>query len=326
MALTATPYGLYVRKCIGARRNTAGNTHYPITANVTGTMYYGAPVSIATGGGAIAPIAASPTAGVLGVVQGAQWISPIRPEWFPSLPGGTFAAGGKNIEVMVNDDPGIIMMVQATGVINLTHVGRTAALVNTAAGNNSTGRSICALDHTTAVDITAALAVRIIGIVSPVGDPFPDVLVQWNTGVHAFRALSVDPGGVELDEVDPEEQQEIFEDAVWERTNQVREQQDLPPVEHPRVLREREEEERTLSPAEKEKRQKERDEKAAKRNALPLEERKKLDEEEREKARKERAAKRGKKPDARKKEERAEANDKVTVQHKPLAPTSRGKE
>ena len=233
MAQTATPYGLYVRKCIGARRNTAGNTHYPVPANVTGAMYYGAPVTQATGGAVLGPMAASPSsaAPVIGVVQGAQWISPLKPEWFPALPAGTYAAGGKNISVMVNDDPGLIMMVQATATVVLADVGKVAALVNFAAGNNSTGRSICALNAAT-MAATGDLAVKIVGVLDP-GAPFPDVLVAWNTGVHINRTSASSFEGVAPDAVDPEEQNAIFEEFVFARMNEIREEAGLPPLPTP---------------------------------------------------------------------------------------------
>ena len=234
MAQTATPYGLYVRKCGGARRNTAGNNHYPVPANVTGAMFYGAPVAFAAGGAVIGPVAASPSsaAPVVGVVQGAQWASPARPlEFFPALPGGTFAAGGKNIEVMVNDDPALVMMVQATATLDLTAVGKVAPLVNFAAGNAKTGRSIAALDAAAAA-ATGDLAVRIVGVLDP-GAPFPDCLVQWNAGVHSLGALSAG-ALVAPDAVDPEEQNKIYEQFMRDQINAAREAQGLPPLEEPK--------------------------------------------------------------------------------------------
>ena len=236
MAATANPYGLYVRKCAGARRNTAGNTHYPVTANVTGACYYGAPVTFVTAG--VGPVAASPSsaAPVLGVVQGAQWTSAMKPEWFPSLPANTFSAGGKQIEVMVNDDPSLVMMVQATATLDLTAVGKVGALVNFATGNNQTGRSICALDAAS-LTATGDKAVRVIGVLDP-GAAFPDVLVQWNNNVHALQAsATVEP--LANDAVDPEEQQRIFEEFVRDRINEVRDEAGLPLLLSPEDERER---------------------------------------------------------------------------------------
>jgi hypothetical protein len=230
MGQTAMPYGLYVRKAAGARRNTAGNTHYPVPANVTGAMYYGAPVAFAATGG-VAPIAASPVAAspVCGVVQGAQWTSVIKPEWFPSLPGGTYAAGGRNIWVMVNDDPSLVMMIQASATLDLTAVGKVAGMLNWAAGNNSTGRSIASL-NVASLAASGDFAFRIVGILDP-GAPFPDVLVQWNTNIHSLQAMSAEAPLVAPDAVDPEEQNRIFEEFVRDRVNETREAQGLPPVE-----------------------------------------------------------------------------------------------
>ena len=232
MAATATPYGLYVRKMQGARRNTAGNLHYPVLSGVTGAIYYGAPVAFVAGGG-VGPMAASPisTVQTCGVMQGAQWISPTKPEWFPSLPAGA-AASGKNVEAMVNDDPSAIMMIQASGAIAnpLTKIGSVAAFVvaTIASGNNATGRSIAALD-VASIAASGDKAFRIVGYVLDPLDPFPDVLVQWNNGVHAMQAMtSVE--GVAPDAVDPETQNAAFEEFVIARQNMIREEQGLPPL------------------------------------------------------------------------------------------------
>jgi len=232
MGQTAMPYGLYVRKAAGARRNTAGCTHYPVPANVTGAMYYGAPVAFAATGG-VAPIAATPSsaAPVCGVVQGAQWTSVIKPEWFPSLPGGTYAAGGRNIWVMVNDDPNLVMMIQASATLDLTAVGKVAGMVAASinTGNNNTGRANGALDAAS-VAATGDKAFRIVGILDP-GAPFPDVLVQWNVNVHQLQSLNGDVPLIAPDAVDPEEQNRLYAEFVRDRINEIREEQGLPPVE-----------------------------------------------------------------------------------------------
>jgi hypothetical protein len=183
---------MYVRKSMGSRPHTAGCTHFPVTADVSGTIYYGAPVALISGG--VKPVTASPTStgsatSPVGVLQGARWEQKSGVIWSPHLPAGIIAAGAKNVVAMVNDDPDLWFMLLASATLTLGAVGRQAAILNPAAGNATTGRSTCALDAAsvaTGVGATgAALALRIVRVMQP-GDPFPEVLCQWNGNVHQY--------------------------------------------------------------------------------------------------------------------------------------------
>lgn len=188
MGAVAAPYGLYPRKCYGNRRHTAGCTSFPITVNNAGALYWGAPVALASG--TINPIAASPTttAGAnnpVGVLNGVFWEDKAGPHWQPFLPANVITGlGGKKVVAMVNDDPDLWFMVQANGTLDLSHVGKNAALASVNTGNTATGRSTCVLDAAS-VAVGATLAVKIIRVLDP-GAAFPDVLVQWNGGIHQY--------------------------------------------------------------------------------------------------------------------------------------------
>lgn len=187
MPSVAIPYGMYVRRCYGNRRNTSGCTSFPITADPGGTLYYGAPVGLVAG--SLKVIAATPTTagGVnapVGIFQGCSWEDKAGVHYSPMLPAGTWQAGvPKKIVAMVCDDPDLVFMIQSDGLMDLTKVGLLSTLVNPNQGNDATGRSKMALAAGAAA--TATFAVRIVRVLQP-ADPFPDVLVQWNGGVHQY--------------------------------------------------------------------------------------------------------------------------------------------
>lgn len=192
MPTVLTPYGLYARKAMGSRRYTNGVTHFPVEAEVTAPIYYGAPCALISKG--LKAIAASPTttgsaASPVGTFHGAWWEDKTGVHFSTFLPQSLIANGGKKVWAMVNDDPDLWFLVQANGALDNSAVGKNAALINPGAGNTGTGRSTCALDAAS-VATTATLAVRIMRVLSPpvVGlpDPFPELLVQWNGGVHQY--------------------------------------------------------------------------------------------------------------------------------------------
>lgn len=192
MPTVLTPYGLYARKAMGSRRYTNGVTHFPIEAEVTAPIYCGAPCALISKG--LKAIATSPTnagsaTSPVGTFHGAWWEEKSGVKFSNFLPQSLIANGGKKVWAMVNDDPDLWFLVQADGSLGTGNdaVGKCAELINPAAGNASTGRSSCALKASTvAVGApAAALAVRIMRILQP-GDPYPEVLVQWNGNVHQY--------------------------------------------------------------------------------------------------------------------------------------------
>jgi hypothetical protein len=58
-----------------------------------------------------------------------------------------------------------------------------AAAQSTSTGSTRTGNSTSAVESTV---VTTAAAFKIIGFASPVSDAFPDVLVKFNPGAHAY--------------------------------------------------------------------------------------------------------------------------------------------
>jgi hypothetical protein len=88
------------------------------------------------------------------------------------------------------------MQVQATGPVTLDQIGMNAQLTNFGAGSTLTGNSEIAL-LASSIGTTWQHAVKIYDFVynaapspgasSIPGDPYTDVLVMWNWGVHRYQ-------------------------------------------------------------------------------------------------------------------------------------------
>jgi hypothetical protein len=121
--------------------------------------------------------------GALGVFVGCSYINAqgqqIYGQYYPSGTTGVVTA-------YVITDPNVTFQAQLDGVADQSDLGANtffAAVQSTSTGSTQTGNSTSALESTT---VTTAAAFKIIGFASPVTDAFPDVLVKFNPGAHAF--------------------------------------------------------------------------------------------------------------------------------------------
>jgi len=199
MAQVAGPYGLRVIKLLGDLPFSGGMHTYPVTSQTAG-FFFGDPVGLV--GGQPVPITATPTTTAgpnspIGIFMGAEWIDPIRGYVNSQyLPATAISGGATKVKVKVCDYPHLIMQIQANGSVPATAIGSNAGLVGPfSSGTPAVGNSTVALDSAS-VGATATLALRIYDFVinaspspgasSAPGDPFTDVLVTWNFGVHRF--------------------------------------------------------------------------------------------------------------------------------------------
>ena len=201
MSQVASPYGLRVKKMLGDTPFSGGSHTYSLTQNTTAGIYYGDPVGLVAG--QPTPIIATPTTTIgpnnpIGVMMGASWIDPIR--GFVNsqyLPANLYSSGATKIQLKIADSPSIVMQVQADGPVVLSQIGLNASLnVPSPTGSTVTGNSLISL-NTASILGTATLAVRIYdipleaapspGASNQPGDPFTDVLVLWNFGIHRFQ-------------------------------------------------------------------------------------------------------------------------------------------
>jgi hypothetical protein len=185
----SAPYGLRPVAALGAGYMTGGLNDYPVLTNNTALIRTGDPVALV--GGSIVAVTATPTPSVpvIGVCQGFLYFDasnmPVEIQYLS--PNSITNLGFTNLWCHVADDPALLMYVQGNaagpyGPANF--IGRNAPLTNFV----STGapqQSLVQL-NTGAVAVTNTLAVRIVRVDLP-GDTYPDIVVTWNTGVHAYQ-------------------------------------------------------------------------------------------------------------------------------------------
>ena len=196
MATTATPYGLIpVNRNDGMPYAGATSQFLIDPAGEATNLFYGQVViigadgyialSTATGADLTTNNLGGNTLGAWGVFVGCSYINAqgqqIYGQYYPS---GT--ANGGPITAYVITDPNVTFQAQLDGTTTQAALGANtffAAAQSTSTGSTRTGNSTSALESTT---VTTAAAFKIIGFASPVGDAFPDVLVKFNPGAHAY--------------------------------------------------------------------------------------------------------------------------------------------
>ena len=125
--------------------------------------------------------------GTIGVFLGVEYINGqgqlINDTFYPA---GYAAPVGTAIKAFVVADPNVLFKAQMNGVIDQSDIGANtffAAAQSSATGTVRTGNSTSAIESNT---VTTAAAFRIVAVVSPIGDAFPDVLIKFNPGFHSF--------------------------------------------------------------------------------------------------------------------------------------------
>ena len=194
MAATASPYGLRPINRIDGMPYAGATSQFLIDPAGEGTnLFYGQVViigadgyialSTATGADLTTNNLGGNNLGAIGVFVGCSYINAqgqqIYGQYYPSGTTGVVTA------YVVTDDA-VTFQAQLDGVADQSDLGANtffAAVQSTSTGSTRTGNSTSALESTTQ---TAAAAFKIIGFASPVTDAFPDVLVKFNPGAHAF--------------------------------------------------------------------------------------------------------------------------------------------
>jgi hypothetical protein len=194
MASTASPYGLRPVNRIDGMAYAGATSQFLIDPAGEGTnLFYGQVViigadgyialSTATGADLTTNNLGGSGLGAIGVFVGCSYINAqgqqIYGQYYPSGTTGVVTA------YVVTDDA-VTFQAQLDGVADQSDLGANtffAAVQSTSTGSTQTGNSTSALESTTQ---TAAAAFKIIGFASPVTDAFPDVLVKFNPGAHAF--------------------------------------------------------------------------------------------------------------------------------------------
>jgi hypothetical protein len=194
MATTASPYGLKPVNRIDGMAYAGATSQFLINPAGTGTnLFYGQVViidangyialSTATGADLTTNNLGGSSLGAIGVFVGCSYINAqgqqIYAQYYPSGTTGVVTA------YVVTDDS-VTFQAQLDGSSSQAALGANtffAAVQSTSTGSTQTGNSTSALESTV---VTTAAAFKIIGFASPVTDAFPDVLVKFNPGAHAF--------------------------------------------------------------------------------------------------------------------------------------------
>lgn len=195
MATTASPFGLRaVNRNDGMPYAGATSQFLIDPAGLASNIFNGQVVIINAAGFVVLSTATGEdlttnnlggdTLGALGVFVGCSFVNAQGQQIFSQFyPSGT--TGVVTVEVIV--DPSVTFVAQLDGAADQSDLGANtffAAVQSTSTGSTRTGNSTSALDATT---VTTAAAFKIIGFASPVTDAFPDVLVKFNPGAHAFN-------------------------------------------------------------------------------------------------------------------------------------------
>lgn len=196
MATAATPYGLKpVKRVDGLPYAGATSTYLIDPAGLAENLFYGTVVkTLATGyisraTGTGKDLTTNNLGGssltAIGVFVGCEYINsqgqPVHSQYYPT---GTTGV----VKCKVVDDPNVIFQAQLDAVSGQDDVfsitGFPAAQHATTSGSTTTGNSTMALDATVQTTTGAFL---IVGFVSATDDTYPDVLVKFNPGYHAFN-------------------------------------------------------------------------------------------------------------------------------------------
>jgi hypothetical protein len=196
MAATASPYGLRpVNRTDGMPYAGATSQFLIDPAGEATNLFYGQVViigadgyialSTATGADLTTNNLGGNTLGAWGVFVGCSYVNAqgqqIYAQYYPSA-----TANGGEITAYVITDPNVTFQAQMDGTITQAALGANtffAAAQSTSTGSTRTGNSTSAVESTV---VTTAAAFKIIGFASPVGDAFPDVLIKFNPGAHAY--------------------------------------------------------------------------------------------------------------------------------------------
>jgi hypothetical protein len=191
MANTDKAFGLRPLGKVGSNVNNDGDTQYRIASNTTAAIFQGDTVTLS--GGFL--IKATPgAANILGVFLGCQYTDPTtKKTTFKNFYPGAVVAS--DIVATVVDDPNALFLVQASGVAANTCVGLNADLVQTVAGNTTTGVSGLEL-NTASLAADAALNVKVVGISSVPGEgdvttAHANLIVKINEHLYSAPTVGV---------------------------------------------------------------------------------------------------------------------------------------
>ena len=197
MSATSAPRGLKPIGLLGGMPFAGSTREYLIKSGYATAIFNGDVVGLAdtansTDDGFLVRETAASEVNPIGVFMGVSYTDPNTGQLTHKqfYPGGIAAS---DIKAIVAVNPFTLYEVQADGAIAQTQLGMTADLVQTSAGNTTTGNSGLQLDASTAS--VGGELFKIIDFVdrvgSTIGDAKTDVIVMMNQTEHAFLADAI---------------------------------------------------------------------------------------------------------------------------------------
>lgn len=178
---------------------TPGRTNaYPIASAYGTSIYRGDPVAV-DGSGNI--VKASNSAYIIGVFAGVQYTGPDGvPEFSPMWAAGTTPPANTKVEALVWDDPMQVFLVQSTGTLAATAVGKLANVDVSGGGTASTGLSKAGITGVAGTE-NQFLVQRLVTTVVP--DGTNGTPVESAPGQYAIAEVSIAKGAIPSASVAP---------------------------------------------------------------------------------------------------------------------------
>lgn len=201
MATTASPYGMVPVNLIGGRVFAGSTRMLPIASNYATSIFFGDVVKCVNDG-TIAKDTGTATLTPIGIFMGVTYMDATYGPTFRQMYTANTVPPNSTLSIAyICDDPYAVFKIQGSAAMTQTMLFNNAGVVQ-GAGVTTSGNSGVTLDVST-VATTNTLPLRIIGwagnnvtpgtaagvaqeCLAP-GDTYPDVLVSWNAGMHAYQ-------------------------------------------------------------------------------------------------------------------------------------------
>jgi len=181
------PYGLRPVNLIGGQVFAGSTRELPITYGYATNIFYGDFVTLVRGNLERISVTTGVVGTLMGVFLGCSYTNPLtkQKQFSQYWPASTLA--GDAVAIVCDDPDTVFQAVMVSGTTVVTSgaramIGQNLAAVNNT-GSTSTGNSANAVLADTSLALTAALPIRVIGLV-------PDSMVAQGTGVYSSIATS----------------------------------------------------------------------------------------------------------------------------------------
>lgn len=179
--VVSSPYGLLPINLIGGQVFAGSTRELPITYGYATNIFYGDFVTLVRGNLERISVTTGVVGTLMGVFLGCSYTDPVTKQkrFSQSWPASTLA--GDAVAIVCDDPDTVFKTVMVSGTTTVASgaramLGQNLAAVNNT-GNSNTGNSLNAVLADTSLALTAALPIRVVGLV-------PETSVALGTGVY----------------------------------------------------------------------------------------------------------------------------------------------